>query len=357
MNMEKERLEKASPDCVADFLTRRCCNLSEELIQRCLKVIIDRGDLESIGTILIYEKELLLKRLPGLRKELLERALTMIENTPFLTWRAQHFLYFHWKPFMEDFKKRLEKTLKRFLLSENPNDLLWLLIEFPCDNFKKLKLLAIKRLKERMEEIIEVITLKQVFSLIRDSDLLWKQKLKLLRKILNQKNLDEGHLILAYSILRDSKFPLDLQEKAMEVLHSQQTRYISRPVLKIIKKILRRRWVPMTEEFATSLSETGMIDWPRLRFQRVNEIPVFPDRRWRIIDIEEKISGNRKTITGALLRYGRLNQGEQVILLLDLDKFNGYAFRADPRAKTVEEAIAYGYQLDPGKFKGFAIEK
>jgi hypothetical protein len=43
--------------------------------------------------------------------------------------------------------------------------------------------------------------------------------------------------------------------------------------------------------------------------------------------------------------------------LRDKSSLRSFAFKIDPRARDVNEAIAYGFQLDPSKFKGFSIEK
>jgi len=202
-----------------------------------------------------------------------------------------------------------------------------------------------------------------IFRVIREIDLPAEKRIQQIKKLL------EKELIWTYLLLRDTPLPLNLQEMALDRIHSTiEPEHITPLASEIIQEILGDKWIILSKKIENEINHfadlsvrpfvgTTPSHW---FFRTVNEITVFRDARWFVFDREERLINQQKIITGALLvlQFGE-DLSERVILFKDTTTpdFKGYAYMADPRANTVEEAIAYGYQLDPEKFKGFFVEK
>jgi hypothetical protein len=390
INMEKKRLEDMSPEWIVDFLRKNeneHIDLPEEIIQRCLETLISKGEnLDHFQTALFWIRTISKEKQIELKDRALMKALEIIEEMPPSSGAAHfHFLYEYFRPFPPNLRERIERTWKRLLSSMGSRDLLFWLKELFWENESKwIGITVFKEILSRgdPELICEALTLSQaklpsemvkqgiekifaskddvlILRILKEFNISKEQRLQQLEKILAKEDP-----AVAYSILINiSDPPLDLQERAFEIIHKIKTEEISPLALEVIEEILGQKWIIITPEFSRKIREFDR-DLPLpYGFQRINEIPVFPGGKWFIRDIEKRIVKGKEIVTGALLwrpLVRVLSEGpeaEQVILLLDLGNFKGYAYLTNPRAKTVEEAIAYGYQLDPEKFRGFLIEK
>lgn len=388
INMEKKRLEDMSPEWIVDFLRKNeneHIDLPEEIIQRCLETLISKGEnLEHFQTALFWIQTISKEKQIELKDRALMKALVMIEEMPPFS-GAAHFLHKYFLPCPSNLRERIERTWKRLLSSMNARSLLfWIRELFGEYESEWIGITAFEEIlsRDNPELICEALTLspaklpsemvKQgiekifasgnavlILKIIKELNIPKEQKLQQLEKILAKEDP-----AVAYSILINiSDLPLDLQEKAFEIIHKIKTEEISPLALEVIEEILGQKWIIITSELREKIREFERGLPLPYGFQRINEIPVFPGERWFIRDIEKRIVKGKEIITGALLWrpvVRVLSEGpefEQVILLLDLGNFKGYAYLTNPRAKTVEEAIAYGYQLDPEKFKGFFVEK
>lgn len=329
-------------------------------------------------------KKALLKALEFFEKEAKRRKEShLIEN---FESDERDFLIKYLLPNSGLFRERIERVFKNLISWADRDSLCWMVDHLPTE-FEDVKILTVerqltcswgdfnvifdglKRLKtfpkisQSMEELRDrciqrLLTnprswLPEVFA---EFEFPINQKLEIIKKAFaNHKEM------IAFLILRYIPgMPEDLQEEYFDHLHSvEKPKNITAPALNIIEKICGKRYIILTKEILSKL--TDKIDRIDDDFQRINEVPLFPDREWFLKDTEEKMIAGEIITTGALLCLIQAGDTQrrvqQLILLRDSSAQKSYVYRADPRAKTVEEAIAYGYQLDPEKFKGFIVEK
>jgi hypothetical protein len=244
--------------------------------------------------------------------------------------------------------------------------------------------------REILEELIPKdrrVPSKIIFAVISRKDCPKEIKERGINKLIYQGNFNEIFKVLPYLPDRDritqiqrflskkdskwalailvrygENLPISIKKKIFQILRSTPPLLISPFAQQIITEFLGESWLWVSEiiiqerlfenyyAIRNLLEEIG-----EAHFQRINGIPVFRDLPWSVCDIEKKRIGNQKIITGALLRVVADSEITQVLLLKD--SRGSYAYRTHPRARTVKEAIAYGFQLDPSKFKGFVEEK
>jgi hypothetical protein len=367
INMEKKRLEDMSPEWIVNFLrANEDIDMPEEIIQRCVETLISKGEnLDHFNTALFWIRKISKEKQVELKDRALMKALGIIERMPPF-FGAAHFLAEHFLPFPPNLRERIERTWKRLLSSMNSRALLFWLEESFRENKSWIRMTVFEEILSRddPELIYEALTLSQaklpseiikkgiekifasgnaipILKIIKEFNIPKEQKLQQLEKILAK----EGPAIAYFVLINLPDLPLDLQEKAFETIHEIETEEVSPLALDVIEAILGDKWIIITAELRKKIREF-YLDLPLpFRFRRINEIPVFPGEKWFVRDIEKRIVKGKEIITGALLWrpvVRALSEGpefEQVILLLDLGNFKGYAYLADPRAKTVEEQL------------------
>lgn len=386
MNMEKKdtervkRLEDKNSDWIFDFLDfNKAYNLPEELVQSCLDVLISRHGLSSVAISLrdkrIWHKAYLI--LPqGFKNETLNKILDIIEAKPLVGNEERETLSTFLYQFPENLNEKLKRILKKFLVSKDPEILQWLL-RLPS-GFEEIGKSAVEKIiagndieliwgvlrfdeppsELEQEGIKKVVASKEfvfIYSLLRNLDLPQHQKIQAIEALLSQKNPAYSYLILR----NIPNLPIDLEKEMIQIIKSEtKAEEITPLTLEAIKQILGQRWILMTSILRKQIKEIDNDINPDWRFERIgNEIPVFENTLWFLRDREQKAINDKTMTTGALLWVEHHRDNFQVILLLDPSNFKGYAYQADPKAKTVKEALAYAFQLDPEKFKGFVEEK
>ena len=381
-----KRLEDKSSDWIFDFLNlNKGHNLPEELVQSCLDVLISRHGLCFVAISLrdkkIWHKAYLI--LPeGFENETLSEILDIIEAKPLVGNEERKILSTFLYRFPENLNEKLKRVLKKFLDSKDPEILQWLLcLRLGFEEIKKsvrekiiagnnieliLRVLRFNELPSELEKegIKKVIASKEsvfIYYLLRNFDLPQHQKIQVIEALLSQKNYAYSYLILR----NISNLPIDLQEEAIEIIRSKtkpkpkpKPKEITSLALKAIQQTLGPKWILMTYDLREQIKEIDKDSSPDWRFERIgDEIPVVQDTLWFLRDREQRVIGDKTMTTGALLWIDHHRHNFQVILLLDPSNFKGYAYQANPEAKTVAEALAYAFQLEPKKFKGFVEEK
>lgn len=375
-----KRLEDKSSDWIFDFLNlNKGHNLPEELVQSCLDVLISRHGLCFVAISLrdkkIWHRAYLI--LPeGFENETLSEILDIIEAKPLVGNEERKILSTFLYRFPENLNEKLKRVLKKFLDSKDPEILQWLLcLRLGFEEIKKsvrekiiagnnieliLRVLRFNELPSELEKegIKKVIASKEsvfIYYLLRNFDLPQHQKIQVIEALLSQKNYAYSYLILR----NIPNLPIDLQEEAIKIIQSKtKAEEITPGALKAIQQILGQRWISLNSTLREKVKGIDSDSTPGWRFERIgDEIPVFQNALWFLRDREQRIINEKTVTTGALLWLKNHGYNFQVILLLDPSNFKGYAYQADPEAKTVAEALAYAFQLDPEKFKGFTEEK
>lgn len=375
-----KRLEDKSSDWIFDFLDfNKAYNLPEELVQSCLDVLISRHGLSSVAISLrdkrIWHKAYLI--LPqGFKNETLNKILDIIEAKPLVGNEERETLSTFLYQFPENLNEKLKRILKKFLVSKDPEILRWLLRlpsgfeEIGKSAVEKIiagndielisRVLKSKKLPSEIEQegIKKVVASKEfrlIYSVLIIFDLPQHQKIQAIEALLSQKNPAYSYLILR----NIPNLPIDLEKEMIQIIKSEtKAEEITSLTLEAIKQILGQRWILMTYALRKQIEEIDNDINPDWRFERIgNEIPVFENTLWFLRDREQKAINDKTMTTGALLWVEHHRDNFQVILLLDPSNFKGYAYQADPKAKTVKEALAYAFQLEPEKFKGFVEEK
>jgi hypothetical protein len=201
-----------------------------------------------------------------------------------------------------------------------------------------------------------------VYELLIHKDLLSsEERTECIKKILSKRVLCWTYLILSLPDL-----PSDLKEEALSFLRKKTIKGIKSPWLRrLLNKVLQKKWFLLTNDIIQNvlmINEDLLLGNGFVRRLDNGNIIAFAYTAWSVSNIEkEKTIKGRRVITKVLLSVDRIVGGapsEKVILLRDPNNLQqSFAYRTNPRARTVEEALAYCFQLDPEKFKGFLVEK
>ena len=375
-----KRLEDKSSDWIFDFLNlNKGHNLPEELVQSCLDVLISRHDLSFVAISLrdkkIWHNAYLI--LPeGFENETLSEILDIIEAKPLVGKEEREILSNFLYQFPENLNEKFKRILKKFLVSKDPEILQWLLSlpsgfeeieksareKIIAGNNIELILGVLKRKKlssdleqEGIKKVVASKEFRLIYFVLRNFDLPQHQKIQAIEVLLSQRSSAYSYLILRNT----TNLPMDLQEEAIKIIKSKtKAEKITCLTLEAIQQILGQKWILMTSDLRKQVEKIDNNSNPNWRFERIgNEIPVFQDTLWFLRDREQKTIDDKTMTTGALLWSKHHSNDFQVILLLDPSNLKGYAYQANPEAKTVAEALAYAFQLEPEKFKGFTEEK
>ncbi len=379
-----KRLEDKDSDWIFDFLkSNEGYNLPEKLVQNCLDVLISRHGLCSVAISLRnkyiwHNTDVILPR--GFKKETLSKILDTIEAKPLVGNEERKTLDCFIRLFPENLNEKLKRILKKFLVSKDSEILQWLLnLRSGFEEIKKSaieeiiagndielisRVLRWEELSSELEEegIKKVVASKElvfIYPLLIKLDFPEHQKIQAIEILLSQKNPAYSYLILR----NIPNLPIDLQEEAIEIIRSKtkpkpKPKEITSLALKAIQQTLGPKWILMTYDLREQIKEIDKDSSPDWRFERIgDEIPVFQDTLWFLRDREQRVIDDKTMTTGALLWIDHHRDNFQVILLLDPSNFKGYAYQANPEAKTVAEALAYAFELDPEKFEGFVEEK
>jgi DNA-binding transcriptional ArsR family regulator len=327
-----------------------CLKEKEEL----LKIIIEKGTVDQIYEALCNFSwpcrlfDLALKKCRKLLKEQIFRQ--VFQEVP--------------KEFEQIFSN-LKKSLNSvehplFKLRFNDLRLLYEIILFP-DTPPKIREEAKKKMKESKNCYYLYLLLKRnVFS--------EKEKNEILEMIFST------NVLLSYLALISIPCPKELVEKALKILPTKAKEvppFIQR-VIKIffgdqivfydsltMHNILWEENVRkiLSKELISEIKQDIRVPYPQGFLRTINEVPIFNDVKWLLCDLQEKEINGEKIITAALLSHPTLPYEPDRKVILLRDSRGSYVYRAHPRANSVSQAIAYGFQLDPSKFKGFVEEK
>lgn len=385
MNMEK--ISEENIQTLIYFLSpRKVTDWPVEKVLEWLKVVINKGTSDEIQVCLTqldcWPEDFKSKALEKIANEILEKSI--------ITKEERETLHRFFQKFPENL---MEKVIQKFLDLEDHIGLLGML-HLSEETYGPR---TIKWREKAKKKIIDGKDPYPVYYLLSKFSFAEEEKRDALAKIISSN--DAGLIYLA--LLQIEGWSLDFQEKALnflrsfeyrapreEIIESKPTEMTS-PVIDVIESIFGDKWILYSRALKRALWETygktynyqnadfnksiredyefheSSENYLYRHFWRTRDgIPVFRDVLWFLRDLEKKEIAGIKLVTGALLYFAPTidrhvtREPLQVLLLLNLNGGSkGYAFLANPRARTVKEAIAYGCQIDPEKFKGFLVEK
>lgn len=312
-----QQIVLANPDCFV------AC--SKETRKKIIKMLLVWTQFEDLAS--------LLERLP--------------KNKKLLTKEIFEMLFQGYLPFEKVVGPNVFRMVYQLLLMEN------------CPSTIRANVIdAVKKILNDKYEIGHRFRL--IYQLIAHDNLLSNtEKRELIEQILSKKALNRTYLVLCLPNLQ-----LDLKEKALSFLRKKTIRKIKSAWLRrFLDRILQKRWFLFTSNIAHGIDSIDRSLLPADRFfHRLDNNSIFvfnDDLGWSVNDIERKPFGGKRMITSVLLSGYFAGEAPlvKVILLRDPNNLQIFAYRANPEAKTVKEAIALGYGFpNPEKFSGFVKE-